>query len=136
MTNLYIDTNIIVYANEDSKNIYGKEIAVSSSNLIWQAICCKYNLIISSWTLEELRRIKKLEQAQMLFNLIDKKKILVAHSQEDIKQAKIQNPGHFQDELHGILALKSKADYIVTRNIKDFEHFKDRIKVTKPESLL
>lgn len=136
MIKLYLDTNIFVYAGEDSKNLYGKEIASSSSNLIWQAIACKYHLIISSWALEELRNIKKLEQSQMLFKLIKKKKILVVHSQEDIKQAKEQNPNHFQDELHGILALKSNADYIVTRNVCDFEHFKDRIKITKPEFLL
>lgn len=136
MTKLYIDTNIIIYANEDSKNIHGTEIASSSSDLIWQAIGCKYRLIISSWTLEELRRTKKLEQAQTLFKLIEKKKILITHSLEDINQAKLQNPNHFQDELHGILALKSGADYIVTRNIKDFKQFQNRIKVTKPEFLL
>ncbi|USN45753.1 MAG: hypothetical protein H6502_01315 [Candidatus Woesearchaeota archaeon] len=136
MPKLYLDTNIFVYANEDSKNLQGKEIAISSSELIGQAIVCKHYLIISSWALEELRRIKKLEQAQIFFKLIEKKKILVAHSEEDIKKAKEQNPDNFQDELHGILALKSGADYIVTRNIKDFKHFEDRIKVTKPEFLL
>ena len=86
--------------------------------------------------LEELRRIKKLEQAQTLFNLIEKKKILVTHTEKDVQKAKVKNPYHYQDELHGILALKAGADYIVTRNIKDFQHFRDRINVTKPEFLL
>src|SRR3989344_8779759 len=125
---LYIDANLLVYAIEDSKNLYGKEISSSSSNLFFEAASCKYHVIISTWALEELARIKKLEQTQMLFNIIKKKIIPISYSDAEMQQAKQQNPAHFQDELHGILALREGADYIVTRNVEDFERFKDRIK--------
>lgn len=129
MTKLYIDTNILIYAVEDSKNYYGKDISNSSSKLFWESALCKYHLIISTWTLNELKRIRNSEKFIMLFKIIKKKVIIQRFTDEDIKQAKEQNPNHFQDELHGILALKSNADYLVTRNIVDFDNFKDKIKV-------
>lgn len=136
MTKLYIDTNILVYSIEDSRNLYGDDISSSSSKLFWEAASCKYHVIISDWTLNELRGLKKLEDIQMVCTIAKKKIITCPFTQEEIKQAKEQNPEHFQDELHGILALKSNADYIVTRNVGDFKQFTDRIKIVKPEHLL
>lgn len=133
---LYIDTNILIYALEDSKNPYGKDISSSSSKLLWEVVSCKYQVIISSWALEELSNLRKLEQSQMLLKILSKKTIKIVHTQEDIDKAKQHNPEHFQDELHGILALKANADYIITRNIEDFNNFEDRIKIVKPEKLL
>jgi len=71
----------------------------------------------------------------MLLKIVEKKTIRIQPTQEDIQKAKEQNSDHFQDELHGILALKSNADYIVTRNVDDFIQFKDRIKIVRPEDL-
>lgn len=136
MTNIYIDTNIIVYALEDSENPYGKDISSSSSELLWEAISCKYNVVISTWTLTELSRIRSLGQASMLFKLLEKKTIVQEYTEEDVEQAKRQNPEHFQDELHAILALKSKSKYLVTRNVDDFNDCENKIEVVKPENLL
>lgn len=136
VTKIYLDTNIIVYALEDSKNPFGKDISSSSSDLFLAVISCKYHVIISSWTLTELSTLKKLEQVQMLLTMLKSKTIKIAHNQEDINNAKKVNPAHFQDELHGTLALRSGADYLVTRNINDFSNFKDRINLVKPERLL
>ena len=136
MTKLYIDTNILVYAIEDSKNPYGKDISSSSSDLFWAAASCKFHVIISDWALEELSRIKTPEEIEMLFKIVEKKIIKIRHTPEDIQRAKEQNPDHFQDELHGILAIRAEADYLVTRNVKDFLHLENRIKVVRPEDLL
>lgn len=136
MTTLYIDTNIIVYALEDSKNPFGKDISTSSSDLFLEAISCKYHVIISSWALVELAGLKKLEQAKMLLTMLKPKTIKISHTEEDIEKAKKVNPAHFQDELHGTLAIKASADYIVTRNVDDFNNFMDKISIVKPEKLL
>lgn len=40
----------------------------------------------------------------------------------------------FEDALQSACALRIKADYIVTRNIKDFK--KSRVAVIKPDELL
>lgn len=135
ITTLYIDTNILIYAIEDSKNPYGEDISSSSSKLFWESASCKYHVIISDWALEELSRRKTPQEVVMLLKIVEKKTIRIQPTQEDIQKAKEQNSDHFQDELHGILALKSNADYIVTRNVDDFIQFKDRIKIVRPEDL-
>lgn len=136
MTKLYVDTNIILYALEDSKNPFGKDISSSSSDLFIEAISCKYQVIVSSWVLVELSGLRRLEQAQMLLTMLKQKIIKIEHTQEDLDVAKKINPEHFQDELHGMLALRAGADYIVTRNVEDFNNFKDKINIVKPEKLL
>ena len=133
MANLYLDTNIIIYAIENSHNLFGKEINSSSVKLLFDVVSCKHYVIISDWLLEELSGLRKLEQAKMVFKMLKPKTKHISYSQEDLNLAKQQNPNNFRDELHGILAIRSKADYIVTRNVKDFKHLK--IKITKPEFL-
>lgn len=133
---LYIDTNILIYAIEDSKNLHGRDISSSSSQILWDVASCKHHVIISTWALTEVERIRESEKLKMLLKIIEKKTIIQRYTEEDIAKAKRQNPYHFHDELHGILALKANAEYIVTRNIDDFKHFKRRIKIVRPEFLL
>ncbi|MBS3059894.1 MAG: hypothetical protein J4432_00085 [DPANN group archaeon] len=135
MARLYIDTNVLVYAIEDSKNIYGQDIGSSSSKLFWEAASCKHQVIISDWTLNEFRRIRQAEDLKMLYSIAKKKIIPISFAREDIALAKQENPHHFQDELHGILAVRAGADYIITRNTIDFDKFKNQIKVVRPEDL-
>ena len=136
MTTLYVDTNILIYGIEESKNLYGKDLSSSAAKLFSQVIACKYEIILSSWTMDELLHKRKLEDSKMLFLLLQKKVIKIFHTEEELQEAKANNPSHFQDELHGMLALKANADYIVTRNIDDFSNFSDRINIVKPEYLI
>ena len=135
MTTLYIDTNIIIDAVEGRKNKFGKDIGNPAADLFLEAISCKYNVIISSWTMYELSRHKTLEQTHILFLMLEKKIIHIEHTEEDIKNAKSESPEHFQDALHAILAIKSHADCLVTRNTEDFVKFKEKVKIAKPEEL-
>lgn len=131
---LYLDTNILIYAIEDSKNPWGKDLSDSSVRLLGDVLSCKHHVIISSWTLEELRNTKRLEQAMPLLHMLKKKTTKIYYTQQEKETAKRLNP-HFQDELHGILALRAKATHIVTRDIAGFRHFKNRISVVRPEEL-
>ncbi|MFH1649094.1 MAG: PIN domain-containing protein [Candidatus Woesearchaeota archaeon] len=132
---LYLDTNILIYAIEDSKNRFGKDISSSSALLLSDAITCKHEVVISSWTLKELHGLHKLDQSRMILKMLQKKTIKVEHTHKDIDLATKMNPNHFQDTLHGILALKSGAECIVTRNVRDFVAFSDNILIAKPEEL-
>ena len=134
MAKLYIDTNILIYAIDDAKNRFGKNISASSRKLLFQSMTCKHHIIISDWTLKELKIINKLSEASFLLELLKKKTININKTIKDEALAKKQNPNHIQDQLHCILALKAGADYIVTRNIADFKHC--TIPVVKPEKLL
>ena len=140
MARLYIDTNVIIDAVEGGENLFGKNIGNAASDLFFAAASCKHDLVLSTWMLHELynnrNNPKTPEETKMLFAFIKNKIISVKHTEEDIAEAKKNNPGHFQDELHGMLALRAGADYIVTRNTPDFRKFKDRIQIVKPEELL
>lgn len=134
MPTLYVDTNIFVYAVEDSKNKYGQDISFSSSKLFEEAISCKHTIVLSSWTLLDLSSIQRLEKLEMLFQLLQRKIIRVSHSDKDIFHSKKKKRSHFEDEMHILLAERTNAEYIVTRNVKDFMHSK--IPAIRPEDLL
>lgn len=133
---LYIDTNILIDAVEGRKNPFGKDIGKSAANLFWVAASCKYFLVLSTWMHSELSRQKTFEETKMFFEIVKKKTIIVEHTEEDLTKAKEKTSDNFQDELHGILALKANADYIVTRNTDHFKNFKNKISIVKPEDLL
>lgn len=136
MSRLYIDTNVIIDAVEGRKNRFGKNIGNPASDLFIAAAACKHEIIFSTWTRYELSKHKTGEETKIFFEIIKKKRINVKHTEEDIAEAKRKNPVHFQDELHGMLALRAGADYIVTRNTEDFKNFKDRIPVVKPDEIV
>jgi rRNA-processing protein FCF1 len=75
MTKLYIDTNIIIDAVENRCNVFGRNIGNPAADLFSEAISCKYYLIVSSWAMEELVGLGKLDSTKMFF-LLAKKKIL------------------------------------------------------------
>lgn len=128
---LYIDTNIFIDAAEGRKNKFGKTIGNPASDLFWKAAKCKYYLIISSWTLEELS--KKGENFLILFKLIKSKVNKAFYTQEDIKRANRHTL--WQDALHIIIAEKEKADFIVTRDFDHFLKIGTNIPIRKPEQL-
>ena len=140
MSRLYIDTNITIDAVEGGKNRFGKNIGNAATDLFFATASCKHDMVLSTWMLHELynnrNNPKTPEETEMLFAFIKNKIISIKHTEEDIAEAKNNNTTNFQDELHGMLALRAGADYIVTRNTQDFRKFKDRIQIVKPEELL
>ena len=132
---LYLDTNILIYAIEDSRNPWGKDLSCPSIRLLGEVLSCKYHIIISSWTLEELRNTRRLEQVAPLLHMLKKKTVKIYYTEQEKELAKRLNP-HFQDELHGILALRAKATHIVTRDIDDFTKIGSMIPIRRPENLL
>lgn len=133
---LYFDTNVIIYASEESFNLFGKEISSSSGKLVFQTILCNHQVIISDWALKELELKNKLSQASMLLMLLEKKTVSIQKTDEDEQLAKEQCPNNIQDYLHCLLAKRAGAEYIVTRNTDDFMHFNNVIPIVKPEQLL
>ena len=133
---LYLDTNVLLDYLLGRKNVYGKDIGEPIFQLFTDTVNCKHYVIISTWMLEEASKQVVLESAELLFNFLGKKLVKVEYSEHDLELAKKQNPDHFQDELHGILALNAGADCIVTRDIGGFRQFTGKIEVKKPEWLL
>ncbi|MFH1649097.1 MAG: hypothetical protein ABIA93_00940 [Candidatus Woesearchaeota archaeon] len=130
---LYIDTNIVIDAVENRKNVFGKNVGSAAADLFIRAAGCAYFLVISDWMLEELAKYKPVSSMTAFFAFIGRKVIRVPYSEEEKRMAKMRNPLHFQDELHGLIAMREKADFLVTRNKIDFMHL--RMPVRRPEEL-
>ena len=68
-----------------------------------------------------------IEKLQLIFTVADLKS-------DDIKKALSLNFNDFEDALQSACASRIKADYIVTRNIRDFKN--SRVIAIKPSELL
>jgi predicted nucleic acid-binding protein len=114
---IYVDTNIFIdFVKEDES----KRRFIYTYDFFRKGWKCKFELIISDWTRSELSRHVKEEDLNLLLNEFKSKNKLhfITHTKEETTKAKNKNE-HWQDELHLMLAIKSKADMIVTRD-KDF----------------
>jgi predicted nucleic acid-binding protein len=114
---IYVDTNIFIdFIKENSS----KRRAVLAYEFFRKGWNCAFELIVSDWTRSELKRHVSEEDLTLLFNEFKSRNKLhfVFHSKEETEIAKNSN-FHWQDELHLMLAKKSGADLIVTRD-RDF----------------
>lgn len=132
MKEVYVDSNIFLDFLLNRTLGY-KPVAEIASQFFKEALSCKYNIILSSWTIMEVNKhFPAKEFREFLDDFYTKHKIrIIRYSEQEMKQAKKQH--HWEDILHQMLAQKSKAELIITRNIK---HFQDsEVKATLPEML-
>lgn len=130
---ILIDTNVILDVLcsrekflEDSSKIWklcevkkldGYVSALSIPNIVY--------ILRKELTPEKTQQI--IDQLFIVFNIIDLKA-------EDLKEAAAMKPSDYEDALQMICASRIKADFIITRNIKDF--MESKITAIKPSELL
>ena len=130
---ILIDTNVILDVLcsrekflEDSSKIWklcevkkldGYVSALSIPNIVY--------ILRTELTPEKTQQI--IDQIFIVFNIIDLKA-------EDLKEAAAMKPSDYEDALQMICASRIKADFIITRNIKDF--MESKITAIKPSELL
>jgi predicted nucleic acid-binding protein len=135
MTLLYIDTNIFIDAIKNRQNTLGKDIAEPAAKMFFEAISCKFYLAISTWALEQVYLNVSIEETKMLLKMIEKKIKLVKYDDADKKKANELAPDNFEDAMHVVLAEKSKADFIITRDVH-FLKIDTNIPIRRPENVL
>ena len=138
---IYVDTNIYM-DHFDGRVDKLKPLGEFAFQLFKKVIVIEgeFKIVVSPVVLEELFYNSYEEEIkQLLSDFESKGKIIhVEVSQQDIQKARFicnKRKTSFNDTLHAVLANKSKAEYLVTRNIKDFIELQDLIKVTLPENL-
>ena len=132
-TNIYID-----YFDGRVDNL--RPLGEFAFNLLKRVLECEFQIIISSLVLDELEyNTYKENMLSLIKDLKDKNKLLIIDvNEEDIKNAnkvKKERKTSYNDTLHAVLANRIKADFLVTRNLKDFEELLDLVKVVLPENL-
>ena len=129
---IYIDTNVWIdfFLN---RNDGLRPLGDFAHELLIKTSQCKYEIVISDWLLKELTKTDHIGQYKELEGqLLEMGKIKYVRTEHrDIFSAKQER--HWHDALHEILAIKSKALYLVTRNIKDFKG--KEITIIYPENL-
>lgn len=135
MLSLYVDTNVFLDALLGRKSLTGRDLSKIATKFFHRAISCEFYIIISSWTLQELYKEVDVSQVKMLFKMLERKIKTVEHSEGDIEKAKKISNEHFQDALHALLAVKNKADFVVTRNLTDYSCTNNLIKAKLPEHI-
>ena len=130
---VYCDANIFIdYFDDRSDTLRPlKDFAFEFFSRGWN---CNFSLVISDWLETELLRHLKKEQINQIFNNFKEKDklIMVKEERGDREKAK-KISSHWQDPLHAILAKKAGADFLATRNIKDFSGCEDLVEIVLPE---
>ncbi len=114
---IYVDTNVFIdFVKEDSSNIK----SVLTYEFFRKGWNCEFELIVSDWTRTEITRHVNEQELRLLLGQFKSRNKLhfITHTKEETDRAK-GNSEHWQDELHLMLAKKSGADMIVTRD-RDF----------------
>jgi predicted nucleic acid-binding protein len=129
---IYIDTNVWIDYLQNRAD-YLRPLGQFAFRLLQKTLECKYRVILSDWTLEELS-----EHARDFQDIIDqfkekRKVIFVRTASKDIRQTK--QGKHWEDRLHALLVAKASASYLVTRNLSDFVDDWYPFEVKLPESL-
>lgn len=132
---IYLDTNIYMdyfLIREDRL----RPLSDFAFELLRKTFECEYKIAISDWLLFELEKnnvpVEKINE--LLKDLKDLNKLVkVERKDEDVTKA--ERYKNWKDALHAILAKKSGAVYLVTRNVEDFFDVQDLIEIKLPENL-
>ena len=114
---IYVDTNVFIdFIKEDSS----KSKAILAYEFFSKGWNCGFELIVSDWTRTEITRYVNEQELSLLLDQFKSRNKLhfITHTKEETDEAK-GNSKHWQDKLHLMLAKKSGADMIVTRD-RDF----------------
>lgn len=108
--------------------------------LLKRTFACEFRILVSDWLLQELEKngLGPDKLGTLLNRLDDMGKLqTIEATDQDIREARDAAPSlktHWHDYLHAILARKGNAEFLVTRDTKDFEGLR-LIKTVLPERL-
>ena len=131
---LFIDANIIV-------DVFQKrEPHFSSSYLIWRICDMKIvdgfsSILTFSNIVYIMRKELDADKIEKLFNEISEIITFVNYRTTDAeKAAKLMKWKDFEDAIQSTIAERIKADYIITRNVKDFQQ--SSVKAITPDDFI
>ena len=123
-----MDSNVLISLIQDEFG-KGKEfMSYRVRQFLDKALSCVYNIVISNWVIDEVRRVSKIstESLQIWIDSLDEKIEVVICTQDDIECAKRmldkKGPLHFSDAVHAVIYTRCKCETLVTWNLKDFEN--------------
>lgn len=113
----FVDDSAKVFKLCEVKKLTGYISALSIPNIVY----------IMRKELDEEKIREVIEQLSLVFDIVDLKG-------DDLKKAANLNFNDYEDAVQSQQAMRIKADYIITRNIKDYKNSK--VMAIKPTELL
>lgn len=137
-TKVYCDTNVYMDLFQNRKQGF-QDFAEFALQFFQRVRDGEYVLIISDWVYDEIKKPNVMGSDKELKELINSfeehQKIHIEKTNQDKQKARELSKDNYDDALHVVLAKKANAIYLVTRNIKHFEEFRDIVEITLPERL-
>ncbi len=136
---IYLDTNIYLdYFEGRVDNL--RPLGEFAFQLIKRAVSCEFIIILSPHVMRELENNYDENKINNFFSdLREINKLIEVDINENDKQKarelSINKNIHYSDALHVVLAIKSNAEVLITRNIIHFSGLNDLIKISFPESI-
>ncbi len=118
---IYIDTNVYLDYLLARKNKQGIDLSKPAFEVLKRTVSCEFEIIVSDLLFKELCGNIKLEDVRMMAKFLKKKIIKICEEEQD--QTEADKFEHKNDARHAILAIKGKAELIITRNISHFKDF-------------
>lgn len=137
----YIDSNVLISYIKQESGGFLRFQAERTKDFLMLSGKLKHTLILSDMTYTEIQRIAYLTQGEVdeVLHASDISIETVCSSKDDAQKAwgmEMETGTHYSDCLHTVLALKSRADSIITWNIKDFERASKSIAIRTPEEII
>ncbi len=135
---IYIDTNVYLDYFLDRMSDTGRPLGQIAEAFFFRILAGDFIVLISRKVIEELYgNMESIDSAKLLFKMLkDKKKLIqVDYDDEDLHEAERRDPLNRNVALHAILANRHKADFLVTRNKRDFVKCADLIQTKFPEDV-
>lgn len=132
---IYCDTNFYIDYLENRTDKL-RPLGSFAFELLRRTVECEFKIIISDFVISELEKYIKEERIKELLITLEKAKklLVILKSNKDIQKARRLSKNK-SDALHAVLAKKADAEYIVTRNLKDFEEFSHLVRPILPENI-
>ena len=134
---IYVDKNIYLDLFENRIDKF-RPLGEIASQLFIRALGCEFKIILSSLIIEEIENNGYESELNILINDLKKKNKLVFVKEKQADRIAANNLKNlrktpFKDTCHLVIATRTKAECLVTRNIKDYENLSDIIEVSLPE---
>ena len=130
---IYVDSCVYINYLNSETNKLGRPMGPDAFNVFVQVQQGKYQLILSTWVIEEMSlKVKNDNDTTNLIETMEENIIRVGYTQQEKEEAMQMTKTHWQDALHIIIARREGAEYLITNNLQDYRPYGDLVTLVHP----
>ncbi len=134
---IYIDSNTYIDFIEDRQDRY-RSYGEVARQIFRRGLDCEFKVILSPLVMQEVENNSYGgDFAELLNSLQEAAKIVETRFTEEdercARELSILRKTPYKDTCHAVIAARMKADFLITRNLKDFQNLSDIINIISPD---